>query len=124
MELLEAAAEYSGETRNALVDRLLGESVRLERHPLIRFRRGAAGRRQPLVIGTRLYVHQIVSTVRASGGDVEAAATYFGIAPRLIRAALDYYADFAAEVDDDAAAAAKIETDERARWERSQQALA
>lgn len=124
MELLEAAAAYSGETRNALVDRLLGESVRSERHPLIRFRRGAAGRRQPVVIGTRLYVHQIISTVRASGGDIDAAATYFGIAPRLVRAAVDYYADFKREVDDDAAAAAKIEKEERARWERSQRALA
>lgn len=124
MELLEAAAEYSGESRNALVDRLLGESVRLERHPLIRFQRGAAGRRQPLVVGTRLYVHQIIATVRAGGGDIDAAATYFGIAPRLVRAAVDYYADFSGEVDADAAAAATIENEERARWERGQRALA
>ena len=48
------------ESRNALADRLLGEAVRLERHPLIRFHEGASGRRQPLVVGTRLYVHQVM----------------------------------------------------------------
>ncbi|MHB8328194.1 MAG: hypothetical protein ACYDD6_00960 [Acidimicrobiales bacterium] len=43
----------------------MGEALRLERHPLIRFHDGAGGRRQPLVVGTRLYVHQVMSTVRA-----------------------------------------------------------
>ena len=124
MELLEAAAAARGESRNALADRLLGEAVRLERHPLIRFHEGASGRRQPLVIGTRLYVHQIVSTVRAGGGDIEEAAEYLGIVPRLVRAAVEYYADFRKEVDQDAATAARIERDERARWERQQRALA
>src|SRR5688572_33347421 len=82
VELLDAAASSGPETRNALVDRLLGEAVRLERHPLIRFHQGAAGRRQPLVVGTRLYVHQVMSTLRSSKGDLTEAADYFGIAPR------------------------------------------
>src|SRR5438093_1583858 len=87
LELLDAAAAAGGESRNALVDRLLGEAVRLERHPLIRFHQGAAGRRQPLVIGTRLYVHQVMSTVRASQRRVDEAAAYLGMTPRLVRAA-------------------------------------
>ena len=66
IELLDAATAAGRETRNALVDRLLGEALRLERHPLIRFHEGASGRRQPLVVGTRLYVHQVIATVRAS----------------------------------------------------------
>ena len=124
LELLDAAAATSGESRNALADRLLGEGVRLERHPLIRFHRGAGGRRQPLVAGTRLYVHQIMSTLRASGRDIEDAAAYLSIIPRLVRAAVDYYAEFADEVDEDAAVAESVERDERARWERQQRALA
>ncbi|MCW3036028.1 MAG: hypothetical protein JWM17_1340 [Actinobacteria bacterium] len=124
IELLDAAAAAGGESRNALADRLLGEAVRLERHPLIRFRRGAAGRRQPLVVGTRLYVHQVMSTLRASRGDIDEAAAYLGIAGRLVRAAVEYYAEFADEVDEDAAVAASVERDERARWERQQRALA
>jgi len=124
LELLDAAAAAGGESRNALADRLLGEAVRLERHPLIRFHHGAAGRRQPLVAGTRLYVHQVVSTVRASRGDIDETAVYFGIPPRLARAAVEYYAEFADEVDEDASIAQRVEQDERARWERQQHALA
>src|SRR3984893_12305374 len=96
IELLDAAAAAGGESRNALADRLLGEAVRLERHPLIRFHQGAAGRRQPLIVGTRLYIHQVMSTLRAGRGDIDEAAAHLGIAPRLVRAAVEYYAEFAA----------------------------
>ena len=123
IELLDAAAAAGRETRNALVDRLLGEALRLERHPLIRFHEGASGRRQPLVVGTRLHVHQVIATVRASDRDIDEAATYLAVAPRLVRAAVEYYAEFSDEVDDDAAGASRIESDERARWERQQRAL-
>lgn len=124
MELLDAAAAASGESRNALADRLLGEAIRLERHPLVRFHHGPAGRRQPLVVGTRIYVHQVMSTLRGSDGDVEETAAYLGISPRLVRAALEYYAEFTDEVDEDAAVADRAERAERARWERQQRALA
>jgi uncharacterized protein (DUF433 family) len=124
IELLDAAAAAGGESRNALADRLLGEAVRLERHPLVRFHQGAAGRRQPLIVVTRLYVHQVMSTLRAGHGDIDEAAAYLGIAPRLVRGAVEYYAEFADEVDEDAAAAERVERDERARWERQRRALA
>jgi uncharacterized protein (DUF433 family) len=124
VELLDAASAAGRESRNALADRLLGEAVRLERHPLIRFHESASGRRQPLVVGTRLYVHQVMSTVRASDGDVDEAGSYLGIPSRLVRAAVEYYAEFADEVDEDADVATRVERDERARWERQQRALA
>lgn len=123
LELLDAAAEGTAESRNALVDRLLGESVRVERHPLIRFHAGAAGRRRPLVVGTRLYVHQVMATLRAEDGDVGAAGEYLHLDPPLVRAALAYYAEFPDEVDGDTADAAVSSAGERARWERQQQAL-
>jgi uncharacterized protein (DUF433 family) len=124
VELLDAEAEVAGESRNALADRLLGEALRVERHPLIRFHPGAAGRRQPLVAGSRLYVHQVIATLRASDGDVDEAAGYLGLTARQVRAALDYYADFRHEVDADAEAAQRVEATERDRWERQQRALA
>jgi uncharacterized protein (DUF433 family) len=123
LESLDRAAELSGESRNALVDRMLGEALRLERHPLVRFQHSASGRRQPLLVGTRLYVHQIVATVRANDGDIDETADYLGVPPRLIRAALDYYAEFVEEVDADAVLAERVEDEERARWERQQHAL-
>jgi uncharacterized protein (DUF433 family) len=123
MELLDAAAAEGTESRNALADRLLSEAVRVDRHPNIRFHRGGSGRRQPLLIGTRLAIHQVIATLRASDGDVDETASYFGIAPRLVRAALEYYAEFGDEVDEDAALAERVAADERARWERQQHAL-
>jgi uncharacterized protein (DUF433 family) len=124
VELLDAEAEAAGESRNALADRLLGEALRVERHPLVRFHQGAAGRRQPLLSGSRLYVHQTIATLRASDGDVDEAATYLGLTVRQVRAAIEYYADFRDEVDADAEAAQRIEAAERERWERQQRALA
>lgn len=75
-------------------------------------------------MGTRLYVHQVMATVRSSHGDVAEAADYLGIPARLVRAAVDYYADFRDEVDEDAAAGERSERSEHDRWERQQRALA
>ncbi len=122
-ELLDSADD-TVESRNARADRVLGEGLRLERHPLIRFRQGASGRRQPLVIGTRLYVHQVISSLHASDGDIDDTASYFEIATRLVRAAVDYYADFRNEIDEDAMAAERVARVERDRWARRQRALA
>ena len=121
--LLDREADRAGESRNALADRLLGEALRVERHPLVRFHQGASGRRQPLIVGTRLYVYQVVQTVKASNGSLDDAASYFGVPARLVRAALDYYGDFADEVDADAEAARRAEDDERGRSARRERAL-
>lgn len=123
LELLDEAAAVGTESRNALVDRILGEAIRTERHPLIRFHGGASGYRRPLLIGTRLYVHQVIHTLRGNDGDIEVTAEDFGIRPHLVRAALAYYADFKDEIDADAEAENRFAEAERARWERQQQAL-
>ena len=122
--LLDDIVRTTGESRNTLADRLLGEALRTERHPLIRFRTGASGRREPLVAGTRLLVRQVIGVVRDSSGDVEGGAAYLNVAPRIVRAAVAYYADFAREIDADVAWAMRVEADERARWERQQAAIA
>jgi len=113
-------ARATGESRNALADRLLNEAIKTQTHPLIRFEPGALGRRRALVVGTRLYVYQVISTLRGNNGDSDQTAEDFGLAPRLVQAALAYYADFTEEVDQDAAVAARLEREERERWERQQ----
>jgi uncharacterized protein (DUF433 family) len=123
LELLDTAAAGSTESRNALVDRLLSEAIRTERHPLIRFHPGAAGRRRPLIVGTRLYVHQIMATLRGHDGDIDATAEYLDIDARLVRAALAYYADHTDEVDADHEDAERVAAAEHARWERQRRAV-
>jgi uncharacterized protein (DUF433 family) len=124
LDLLDSMAKAAGTSRNALADRLLSEAIRTETHPLIRFQSGALGRRRALVAGTRLYVYQVISTLRGNDGDIEQTAQDFAVTPQLVRAALAYYADFTDEVDEDAAVAAQLEREERARWERQQRAIA
>lgn len=122
--LLDRLAETTNETRNALADRLLGEALRTERHPLVRFRTGAASRREPYLIGTRHLVRQLVATVRDNDNDLGQAADYLGISPRLSAAAVSYYAEFTNEIHADQGWADRFAADERARWEREQAALA
>jgi uncharacterized protein (DUF433 family) len=124
LEQLDTMARATGESRNALAERLLSEAIKTVAHPLIRFQPGALGRRRALVVGTRLYVYQVISSLRGNDGDVDQTAQDFGLAPQLVRAALAYYADHSDEVDEDAAVAARIERDERERWERQQRAIA
>jgi uncharacterized protein (DUF433 family) len=91
---------------------------------LVRFRTGASGRHEPHLSGTRLLVRQVVAQLRDGRGDVDEVADYLGLERSLVRAARDYYADFGAEIDVDAAWAASVEASEHARWERQQAALA
>lgn len=120
LQRLEQRARETAESRNALAERLLDEALRAERHPLVHFRLGGSGLRRPALIGTRLYIWQVVETVRGEGGDVGAGAEYFGLPRHLVQAAVDYYAEFTEEVDayrdaEYAFAAAEQERSERAQ---------
>jgi uncharacterized protein (DUF433 family) len=121
--LLDSETKISRQSRNALADRLLGEALRLEHHPMIRFHEGEARRRRALVAGTRLYVFQIIATLREHDGSIDDTAAYFDVSPRLVRAALDYYADFPDEVEADLDETQETAESERLRWERQQRAL-
>ncbi len=123
-ELLDLEAESAGSSRNALADRLLGEALRQEHHPLIRFVQGAGGRRQALLAGTRLYVYQVAATCEAHHGSVDETAAYFDLPLTSVRAALDYAADSDSEVAADRAAAERVAAAERRRFELRQPAQA
>jgi uncharacterized protein (DUF433 family) len=123
MELLDERASERSESRNSLVERLLDEGLRTDRHPLIHFREGGSGLRRPALAGTRLYVWQVIETLRQSGNSVPDAAEYLSLPERDIRAAVDYYADFTDEVDAYRDEERAFERRERERWERSQRVL-
>jgi uncharacterized protein (DUF433 family) len=123
MELLDQRAHERSESRNSLVERLLEEGLRTDRHPLVHFREGASGVRRPALVGSRLYVWQVIDTLREEGSSVPRAAEYLGLDERQVRAAVDYYADFTAEVDAYREEEREHERRERERWERSQRVL-
>jgi uncharacterized protein (DUF433 family) len=122
LDELEAQAKALHESANALAARLLDEGLRRERHPLIYFRLGGSGQRRPALVGTRLYIWQIISTLRGSK-DIADAADYLGLTEPQVRAAVAYYADYTDEVDAYAAEEEEFARRERERWEREQQVL-
>lgn len=115
----------SGDTRatqTALAERYIEEGLRQDEHPLIYFRDGEAGRR-PAVVGSRLAVADIVTTIRQNDNSVTEAAEYLEVPVEHVEAALGYYADYKEEVDAWIERACAVAERERKRWRRRQEAL-
>ncbi len=123
LELLDESARERGESANRLAEQLIDEGLHTRNHPLIHFRQGPAGERRPALIGTRLYVWQVVETVRASQGSAEEAATYLQLTPVQVRSCVGYYAEFQDEVDAYAEEEREVARREEARWRREQEVL-
>lgn len=100
-EQLEATAEARGETRSALMQRYIEEGLRMDRHPGIVFRPGPAGRRPALAGGPDVWeVVRVVQNVEARGDRAIAeAASWLGLSAAQVRIAVEYYADYPAEID-------------------------
>lgn len=100
-ERLEATAEARGETRSALMQRYIEEGLRMDRHPGIVFRPGPAGRRPGLAGGPDVWeVVRVVRNVEARGERAIAeAASWLGLSAAQVRIAVEYYADYPAEID-------------------------
>lgn len=123
LELLGERAGETSESRNALAERLLDEGLRIDRHPLIRFRTGGSGLRRPALVGTRVDIWQVIDTVRGEDGNVADAAEYLGLTEAMVRAAVDYYAAFAEEIDAYRAEELAFAERERERSERARRVL-
>jgi hypothetical protein len=100
-EQLEAAAEAHGETRSALTQRYIDEGLRMDRHPGIVFRPGPAGRRPGLAGGPDVWeVVRVFRNVEARGDRALAeTAAWLGLSATQVRIAVEYYADYPAEID-------------------------
>ncbi len=91
-------------------------------HPGIVFREGAAGRRAALA-GHRLDVWQVIETLHAEGGKIDAVAKFLALSRGLVDAALGYYADYQDEVEELIRRNAAMATDAEQAWHRRQAAL-
>jgi uncharacterized protein (DUF433 family) len=120
---LKRRARDTHSPQTALAERYIEEGLRHDEHPLIYFRDGEAGRR-PALLGTRLDVAEVMSTIRQNGNSVSAAAEYLEIPVEQVEACLRYYADYKDELDAWSERTQAIAQHERERWERRRQALA
>ena len=118
--LLDHRVGESGESRNAMVDRLLNESLRIEKHPFIRFITGASGKREAHIVGTRWKVRQIIVTLKGEKGQLDSVIKGFDLTELQVRAAVSYYADFSEEIDADIERESVDAEQQRVRWEREQ----
>lgn len=123
LDLLERRARERGRTGNRLAEQLLDEGLRTLDHPLIHFRQRAAGDRRPALVGSRLYVWQVVETVLASDGSVAEAGEYLGLSAARVQACVSYYAEFQEEVDAYAEEERELARREEHRWRRAQEVL-
>lgn len=115
---LKRRVHETGLSQTELAERYLEEGLRLDEHPLIAFRDGAAGRR-PGLVGSRLDVWQIVETVRQNGS-VDQAAEYLELPVEKVQAAMRYYADYTDEIDEWISRAHALADREQASWRRQQ----
>ena len=121
--LLDHRVGESGESRNAMVDRLLNESLRIEKHPFIRFITGASGRREAHIVGTRWKVRQIIVSLKGEKGQIAAVVNGFDLTEAQVRAAVSYYADFTDEIDADIERDFADAAQQRVRWQREQSVI-
>ncbi|HEV3095276.1 MAG TPA: DUF433 domain-containing protein [Solirubrobacteraceae bacterium] len=120
---LKQRAQETDSAQTALAERYIEEGLRRDEHPLISFRDGEAGRR-PTLLGTRLDVAEIITTIRQNDSSIEETADYLEVPVEQIDACLRYYADYKDEVDAWIEQTHALAQRERERWERRQQALA
>lgn len=116
-------ATDAGAGQTALVERYIEEGIRQDEHPSIYFREGAAGRR-PALLGSRLDVAEVITTIRQNKGSVEEAASYLEIPAEQLDAAARYYGEYTDEVDELIERSRAAGELERERWRRGQEALA
>lgn len=120
---LKQRAEITRDAQTDLVERYINEGVRQDQHPLIHFREGAAGRR-PAVLGSRLDVADVVTTIRQNESSIEATAEYLEVPVEKVEAAARYYGDYKDEVDELIERALLFAERERERWRRQKEAIA
>jgi uncharacterized protein (DUF433 family) len=120
-DLRDHVAAHGG-NQTDLAELYVTEGIRRDNHPLIYFRVGAAGRRAAL-LGTRLDVADIISTLRQNENSLEDTAEYLDIPVAHIESVVRYYVEFNDEIDAEIERAAAVAERERSLWERQQEAL-
>lgn len=101
LQALRERSAQSGEPIVRLAQRYITEGMRMERHPGIFFRDGAAGRRAVVIGGPDVW--EVIAATRSAPerGEqlVRALAERIGTPVEKIRSAIRYYAEFPEEVD-------------------------
>ncbi len=126
LDRLKTEARVRNVSTSALAEELIEEGLRARRHPLIVFRDGASGRRAGLAGGPDVWevIGGLVGRDVPPDDRMNRAAEHLGLSRRQVDAALDYYADFTAEIDEEIAENVAAAVELEAAWRRRQGLLA
>ncbi len=119
---LKQRAQDTHAPQTALAERYIDEGLRHDEHPLIYFRDGEIGRR-PALLGTRLDVADVITTIKQNKNSVQETAEYLEIPLEHVDACLNYYADYKDEIDAWIERVRLVAERERERSQRRRQAL-
>ena len=129
--LTQFVATHPGLSASAATNLLVDEALRSNYHPLVVFRDGPAGRRACLLGGPDVWeVVRAVRSSRAAEPDlspdevVALVAETSGVPEHLVRAAIDYWADYPDDVDAWITRAERESTAAEERWRRETRLLA
>jgi hypothetical protein len=124
-------SRHPGLTASSVAARLVDEGLRMEEHPGVMFRDGPMGRRATLVGGPDVW--EVIRALRSARSAepalaepdlLDLVADNTGVAPRILRVAVDYWAAYPGEVDALVAHAARTDDAHRAAAERARGLLA
>ena len=124
-------ATHPGLSASSATNLLVDEALRSQDHPLVVFRDGPAGRRARLVGGPDVWeVVRAVRSARAAEREmspdevIALVAETSGVAEHLVRAAVDYWADYPDDVDAWVDRAERESKSAEERWRREHRLLA
>ncbi len=115
---------------SAIAALMIDEGLRMEEHPGVLFRDGSVGRRAVLVSGPDVW--EVIRSVRSARtaepelNEQEILAlvsTNTGVAEKLLRTAVEYWAAYPAEIDERITRANLSESEHLDEWNRAQQLL-
>ena len=125
------AAANPGMSLSSAANRLVDEALRMSEHPGIAFRAGPTGRRAALAGGPDVWeAVRAIKSARAADPDVSEddllaiVAANTGVAVRLLRIAIRYWASYPSEIDSEIAAAQVAEDAAEHAWQREHDLLA
>jgi hypothetical protein len=121
---------HPGISASALTSRFVDEALRMEEHPGVLFRDGPSGRRAVLIGGPDVWeVVRVLRSARSAERDldaeavVELAAETTGLPRRKVRVALDYWAAYPDEIEQQIRDAEEAERAAEELWQRERQLL-
>ena len=125
------AAANPGMSLSSAANRLVDEALRMSEHPGIAFRAGPTGRRAALASGPDVWeAVRATKSARAAEPDLSEddllalVAANTGVAVRLLRITIRYWASYPGEIDTEIAAAQAAEDAAEDAWRRERDLLA